>query len=248
MLRVHVSACTFTAFGLHSHVYMFTTVVFWALLGTFAAQPSTLYAAHVTLRTCPCAYAWVWSLNLLLLCSVKCIYMKRRLTFPFRLKPWRPDILLTVAADILPLFPQEDYITPLLSPLISLSNILFLPPLLCSTPLLPFNISPSFSCRHDCAKEEKEYEDTETGTKAHEDHVRPTRFGERRDVQSKAVTERQQSFTADVEHLMLSVCSLKPKKDSRQSVEQKKKKKMDLWTQVLLKCSSLCSRSSLAWH
>lgn len=145
MLRVHVSACTFTAFGLHSHVYMFTTVALWALFGTFAAQPLHLYAAHVTLCTCPCAYAWVWSLNLLLLCSVKCIYMKRRLTFPFRLKPWRPDILLTVAADILPLFPQENYITPLLSPLISLSNILFLPPLLCSTPLLPFNISLLFS-------------------------------------------------------------------------------------------------------
>lgn len=93
---------------------------------------------------CPCAYACVWSLNLLHLCLVECIYMKRRLTFLFRLKPRRPDILLTVAGDILPLLPQEDYITPLLSPLISLSTLLFIPPLLCPIPLLLFNISPLF--------------------------------------------------------------------------------------------------------
>lgn len=121
-----------------------------ALLSTFASQPSYLYAARVILRacmhvcTCPCAYACTWTLNLLHLCSVKCIYMKRRLTFLFRLKPQRADILLTVAGDILPLLPQEDYITPLLSPLISFSNILFIPPPLCPIPLLLFNISPLF--------------------------------------------------------------------------------------------------------
>lgn len=131
--RVHISSFWPT----FSRIYVHYSRFMGSFLALFAAQPSYLYAAHVTLRTCPRAYAWVWSLNLLLLCSVECIYMKRRLTFPFRLKPWRPDILLTVAADILPLFPQEDYITPLLSPLISLSNILFLPPLLCSTPFAP---------------------------------------------------------------------------------------------------------------
>lgn len=64
--------------------------------------------------------------------------------------PWRPDILLTVAGDILPLLPQEDYITPLLSPLISLSNILLIPPLLCPIPLRSsLGYSPSF--RPDCS-------------------------------------------------------------------------------------------------
>lgn len=95
------------------------------------------------------AYVCVWSLNLLHLCSAECIYMKRRLTFLFRLKPRRPDILLTVAGDILPLLPQEDYITPLLSPLISLSNILFIPPLLCPIPLRS-SLGYSLSFRPDC--------------------------------------------------------------------------------------------------
>lgn len=75
--------------------------------------------------------------------------MKRRLTFLFRLKPRRRDILLTVAGDILPLLPQEDYITPLLSPLISLSNILLIPPLLCPIPLRS-SLGYSLSFRPDC--------------------------------------------------------------------------------------------------
>lgn len=134
--RVHIYSFwpTFSRIYVHYRRFMGS---FWHFCCTaFVPLCCSCDAAHVPMCI-------VWSLNLLLLCSVKCIYMKRRLTFPFRLKPWRPDILLTVAADILPLFPQ-DYISPLLSPLISLSNILFLPPLICSTPLLRFNISPLF--------------------------------------------------------------------------------------------------------
>lgn len=71
---------------------------------------------------CPHARVCVQNPNLLDLCLLKYIYMKRQLTFLSCLKPRHPDILLTVAGDILPHFPQEDYITPLLSPLISLSN------------------------------------------------------------------------------------------------------------------------------
>lgn len=73
--------------------------------------------------------------------------MKRRLTFLFRLKPRRADILLTVAGDILPLLPREDYITPLLSPLISLSNIL-----LCFAPSPSgSSLGYSLSFRPDCS-------------------------------------------------------------------------------------------------
>lgn len=144
--RVHVSSCTSTVFGLHSRIYVCSSRL-WALLSS--AFVSLCCSRDVTCvcvraRTCPCAYVCLWSLNLLHLCSVKCIYMKRRLTFLFLLKPRRPDILLTVAGDILALVPQEDYITPLLSPLISLSNILFIPPLLCPIPFLLFNASPLF--------------------------------------------------------------------------------------------------------
>lgn len=71
---------------------------------------------------CPHARVCVQNPNLLDLCLLKYIYMKRQLTFLSCLKPRHPDILLTVAGDILPHFPQENYITPLLSPLISLSN------------------------------------------------------------------------------------------------------------------------------
>lgn len=89
---------------------------------------------------CVCVCACARSLNLLHLCLLKYIYMKRQLTFLSCLKPCRPDILLTVAGDILPHFPQEDYIISLLSPLISLSNqsCSFL---LCCTPSTSFSSS-----------------------------------------------------------------------------------------------------------
>lgn len=123
--------------GLHSCVcirYSCRALPLRARLSTFCPRtfmwPPRARPRVRAQHACVC----VRSLNLLHLCSAECIYMKRRLTFLFRLKPRRPDILLTVAGDILPLLPREDYITPLLSPLISLSNILLIPPLLCPIP------------------------------------------------------------------------------------------------------------------
>lgn len=146
--RVHVSMSTFTVFGLHSRVYVcysrFMSNFVYFCFAAFVTSCCIRDTARACVHACPCAYACVWSINILHLCSAKCIYMNRRLTFLFRLKPRRPDILLTVAGDILPLLPQEDYITPLLSPLISLSSILFIPPLLCPLPSFLFNISPLF--------------------------------------------------------------------------------------------------------
>lgn len=183
MLRVHVSTCTFTGFGLHSHVYVcysrFMSSFVYFSFATFVPLCCSCDAACVC-GACPCAYACMWSLNLLHLCLVECIYMKRRLTFLFRLKPRRPDILLTVAGDILPLLPQEDYITPLLSPLISLSTLLFIPPLLCPIPLLLFNISLLFPTVVITLKRKR-------GTKTlrwEQKHIRITcvrHFGERQD-------------------------------------------------------------------
>lgn len=164
LLRVHVSTCTFPVFGLHSHVY----VRAGRLMSSFVSFSFAAFVPECCSHdACACAYACVWSLNLLYLCSVKCIYTKRRLTFLFRLKPRRSDILLTVAGDILALLPQEDYITPLLSPLISLSNILFIPPLLCPIPSLLFYTSPLFPIIVITLKRKKGHLDSETGTKAH---------------------------------------------------------------------------------
>lgn len=144
------ATCAFPRARLHSGVYVRCSrraLLLRARLSTFC--PRTFMRLPRACVRAQHAYVCVWSLNLLHLCTAECIYMKRRLTFLFRLKPRRPDILLTVAGDILPLLPQEDYITPLLSPLISLSNILFIPPLLCPIPSRA-SLGCSLSFRPDC--------------------------------------------------------------------------------------------------
>lgn len=102
---------------------------------------------HLCLYGCShdtvCVRADTRGLNRLHLHLLKCIHMKHRLTFHSHLKPWLPDILLSVAGDILPLFPLEDYIIPLLSPLISLSNK-------SSSFLLWSTPAPLFSCSIYC--------------------------------------------------------------------------------------------------
>lgn len=111
----HTFACTSVS------VLELSVSVSWFLWAHLSVLPTSLHAfmcVWCTVCVCVCAQ----SLNLLHLCLLKYIYMKRQLTFLSCLKPWRCDILLTVAGDILPHFPLYDCITPLLSPLIPPSN------------------------------------------------------------------------------------------------------------------------------
>ena len=68
--------------------------------------PLCAYGCSHCVCVCVCACVHELSLNLPHLCLLKYIYMKRQLTFLSCLKPWRGDILLTVAGDILPHFPR----------------------------------------------------------------------------------------------------------------------------------------------
>lgn len=51
--RVHI----YSFWPTFSRIYVHSSRFMGSFFGTFAAQPSYLYAAHVTLRACPCAYA-----------------------------------------------------------------------------------------------------------------------------------------------------------------------------------------------